>query len=83
MFDDPYGANLLDEDNDSETDNKPHIIRGFQVERLEIENVVNLANTKLSARYDDALELKNATQPAKPVCKETVPSKQWLEHQEN
>jgi len=31
------------------------------------------------AHYDDALEPKNATQPAKPARKETVPSKQWLE----
>jgi hypothetical protein len=79
MFDDPYGANLLDEDNDSETDNEPIITRGFHVERLEIENVVDLANKKLLARYDDALQPKNATQPAKPARKETVPSKQWLE----
>jgi hypothetical protein len=79
MFNDLYGMNLLDEDNDSETDNEPTITRGFQVERLEIENVVNLANKKLLARYDNALEPKNAMQPAKPTCKEMVPSKQWLE----
>jgi hypothetical protein len=77
MFDDPYGANLLDEDNDSETDDKPTITRGFQVERLDIKNVVDLANKKLLACYDDALEPKNAMQPAKPTRKETVPSKQW------
>jgi uncharacterized protein YajQ (UPF0234 family) len=50
-----------------------------QVQRLEIENVVDLANKKLMARYDDALKRKNAMQPAKPARKEMVPSKQWLE----
>jgi hypothetical protein len=80
MLDDPYGANLLDEDDDSETeDDEPTITRGSQIERLEIENVVDLANKKLLARYDNALEPKDAVQPAKSTRKETVPGKQWSE----
>jgi hypothetical protein len=80
MFDDPYGANLLDDDDDSETgDDEPTITQGSQVERLEIENVVNLASKKLLARYNNALEPKTAAQPAKTTCKETVSSEQWSE----
>ena len=49
MFNDPYSTNLLDEDNDSEMDDEPTITWGFQVERLDIKNVVDLANKKLLA----------------------------------
>jgi hypothetical protein len=73
MFNDPYGANLLDDDDDSETeDDEPTITQGSKVERLEIENVVNLASKKLLARYNNALEPKTAAQPAKTTRKETA-----------
>ena len=80
MFKDPYGASLLDDDNDSETEgDEPTITRGSLVKRLEIKNVVDLASKKLLARYDNALELKTAAQPTKSTHKETVPSEQWSE----
>jgi len=50
VFNDPYSTNLLDDDNDSEIeDDEPMITRGSKVVRLEIENVVDLANKKLLA----------------------------------
>ena len=59
MFKDPYGASLLDDDNDSDTEgDEPTITRASLVKRLEIKNVVNLASKKLLPRYDNALEPK-------------------------
>ena len=73
MFNDPYGANLLDDDDNLETeDDEPTITRGSQVERPEIENVVDLASKKLLARYSSAMELKTAAQPVKTTHKKTV-----------
>lgn len=50
----PYGIQALDaEENDEDSEDGPIIIRNSQLERLEIENLIDLRNTKLQARYTD------------------------------
>lgn len=51
IHDDPYGATALEEDNGSDSDDEPIIMRGSQVERLKIDRLIDLANSKLLARF--------------------------------
>lgn len=66
---DPYGAQALEDDAESEEEgSEPTIImRGSQVERLEIEKLIDLANPKLLAHYKTPLQPATSTQPAKPA----------------
>lgn len=79
--DDPYGAVALedgddDDDDDGELDDEPVITRGSQVERLEIDKLVDLANSKLMARFATTpAPLAATTQLAKTTRqKEKVPA---------
>ena len=51
IHDDPYGAAALEDDDDNESDDEPSITHGSQVQRLEIDKLVNLANSNLLARF--------------------------------
>jgi hypothetical protein len=78
IFDDPYGAKFLaDSDDDSNSDNKyvPIITRGA-LERLEIDNLIDLSNSKLVARYSESSSLHPAAavQSAKPTRRPTTAS---------
>lgn len=63
---DPYGAESLEDDESEAEDLGPVITRGSQVERLEIEKLVDLANPRLLARYTESSSLESV-QPAKPM----------------
>jgi len=51
ICDDPYSAAALEDDNDDESDDEPIITQGSQVERLKIDKLVDLANSKLLAHF--------------------------------
>lgn len=57
---DPYG--LEDDDESEAEDCEPTITRGSQVERLEIEKLIDLANPKLLARYLCNRQLRRSQQ---------------------
>jgi len=60
---DPYGAQALEDDDESEAEDcEPTITRGSQVERLEIEKLIDLANPKLLARYLCNRQLRRSQQ---------------------
>jgi len=78
---DPYNAAALDKDEeDEEEDDEPMITRGFDVDRLEIDELVDLANSKLVAQYSDALEKASSHQPAVAAQPSSnIPETPWTE----
>jgi hypothetical protein len=77
ICDDPYGMAKLDEDEDDEDDSQPIITRGLNVERLEIDKLVDLANPKLVARYSEALKSKGSALPVVTVTPPTAITDKW------
>ena len=75
ICDDPYGTAMLDDDDDDENE-EPTITRGLEVKRLEIEKLVDLANSKLVARYSGDPESKFLT-PAVKVVPRAAPTDKW------
>jgi DNA polymerase IIIc chi subunit len=71
LCDDPYNAELLDDDSDSESESEdtPVLIttRTSNLERLEIDALVDLANPKLIARYNESSRPVAVPQPPKPA----------------
>jgi len=75
---DPYNAAALDEDEDE--DDELTITRGSEVDRLEIDELIDLANSKLVARYSDALANTSSHQPAVAAQPSSnVPATPWTE----
>ena len=75
ICDDPYGTAMLDDDEDA--DDKPTVTRGLEVKRLEIEKLINLANSKLVARYSGTLESKGSAPPAVKIAPPTAVTDKW------
>jgi hypothetical protein len=73
ICDDPYGTAMLDDDDDDE----PIITRGLAVERLEIEKLVDLANSKLVARYSGVSKSKCSAAPAAKVAPPATVTDKW------
>ena len=75
LCDDPYNTELLDDDSDSESELEdtpvPIVTRTSNLERLEIDALVDLANPKLVARYNESSQPVAATQPPKPAQSRT------------
>ena len=65
ICDDPYGAAALEDDDES--DDEAVITRRSQIERLEIDKLIDLTNSKLLARFATVVPVPLATtaQPAK------------------
>jgi hypothetical protein len=78
---DPYNAAALDADEeDEEEDDEPMVMRGSDVERLEIDELIDLANSKLIARYSDSSEKASSREPAVAARpSSTVPATPWTE----
>ena len=51
ICDDPYGAVALEDDDNDKSDDEPIITLGSQVERLKVDKLVDLANSKLLAHF--------------------------------
>jgi hypothetical protein len=79
ICDDPYGTAKLeeDEDEDDEDDSQPIITRGLDVERLEIDKLVDLANPKLVACYSGGLKSKGSPLPVVNVTPPTAVTDKW------
>ena len=75
LCDDPYNTELLDDDSDSESELEdtpvPIVTRTSNLERLEIDALVDLANPKLVARYNESSQPVAATQLLKPAQSRT------------
>jgi hypothetical protein len=61
---DPYNVAALDKEEEFEEEDDEPITRGSDVDRQEIDEIVDLANSKLVARYSDASEKASSHQPA-------------------
>ena len=75
ISDDPYNTELLDDDSDSESELEdtpvPIVTRTSNLERLEIDALVDLANPKLVAHYNESSQPVAVTQPLKPAQSHT------------
>jgi hypothetical protein len=74
ICDDPYGTAMLD---DEDADDEPTVTRGLEVKRLEIDKLVDLANSKLVARYSGTLESKSSAPPAVKITPPTAVTDKW------
>ena len=70
----PYSAQDLDDNKSEVEDSEPIITRGSHVERLEIEKLIDLANTKLLVCY---MESSHPTQPQKPAQPPRADPSSW------
>jgi hypothetical protein len=78
IFDDPYGAKFLadsDDDSNSDSGDVPMVTHGA-LECLEIDNLIDLSNSKLVARYSESSSSHPtaAVQSAKPTRHPTAAS---------
>ena len=74
---DPYGAAFLeDDDREDDEDDTPVITRSSSLERLEIDSIINLAEPKLIARFNErsSASIKGKA-PATQVSQKT--SQKW------
>ena len=79
---DPYGAEFLEDDEDDTVDDTPVITRssGFERLELEIDTIINLAEPKHIARFNEcssATSLIKGKAPAKQVSQRTSESQKW------
>ena len=76
---DPYNAAALDKDEEGE-DDEPIITCGSDMHRLKIDELVDLANSKLVAQYSDASEKASSHQPAVAAQPSSnIPATPWTE----
>ena len=76
---DPYGAEFLEDDEDNTVDNTPVITRSSGLEHLKIDTIINLAEPKLIAHFNEcssATSLIKGKALAKQVSQRT--SQKWL-----
>jgi hypothetical protein len=77
ICDNPYGTAALEDNDGDESDDEPVITHGSQVERLEIDKLIDLANSKLLAHFATAVPvpLTTTAQPARSTRqKEKAPA---------
>lgn len=74
---DPYGAAFLEDgDSDDESDT-PVVTRSSHIKRLEIDSIINLAEPKLIARFEEPSPASSAAK-APAVQAPPKPSQKWL-----
>lgn len=79
---DPYGAAFLDDGDSDDENDTPVITRSGNIERLEIDSIINLAEPKLIARFDEpstssAPKASTAKAPPKPSEKWSAANSGW------
>ena len=73
---DPYGAAFLEDDECEDEDDTLVITRSGALERLEIDSIINLAEPKLIARFNECLSASLTTKaPTTQVSQKT--SQKW------